>query len=272
MSHAKRIEKASGVLFFFGFICSKLQFIPIQIASALFLIVSVLLYFIAYLLWLTSCQLHPHHPRKEWSWYGFTEFKHQHRIAALIGTIAVIACIIALILPMATIPACWLFVLSNCFWCIAEYHKYKHPPKNDANYSSTQQKNYIYYTLLITAVSIISAIATTLVITCPVIAAPTLIIAAVFCFILSVTALHFWIKYSFEPGKPASCLDSHQIMAKELSAQPDLNLSPNPVIKSVQVEPDESADLGEASTASIVYDLDIEEINEETREDYHIGY
>ncbi|WP_156812509.1 hypothetical protein [Legionella tunisiensis] len=84
---------------------------------------SLFLYTIAYCLWFFASRMYPDYPRKAQSWYGFTEFKNQHIIAVVLGVTAIISCLAALSMPLAIIPATWLFASSNGVWCTSEYHK-----------------------------------------------------------------------------------------------------------------------------------------------------
>lgn len=167
MSHADKLNKASTAFFFAGFAVSKLHHTPFVVLATLSNLASLFLYAIAYCLWFLASRLYPDYPRKAQSWYGFTEFKNQHIIAVILGVAAIISCVAALSMPIAIIPATWLFASSNSIWCISEYHKKQSLPISDKDYSVSLQTAYLHYAFTTTALSFLTALDTTLVILFP---------------------------------------------------------------------------------------------------------
>jgi hypothetical protein len=230
VSHAKRLESASGIFFFLGFAAAQLQRVPFIVLAAIPNIASIGLYFLGYMLWLVACQLLPDHPGRKKHWYGFTQFKNQHRAAAIIGTIAVFCSIVAYALPLAMIPACWLFAVSNCIWLLGEYHKKKNLFNHEKNYADSQQDTYLRYTTLTTALSIVTAITTTISLFCPVAAPVTIAISLIVGTLLATFALHYWLEYKFfnyQPEKQSYTVLSNKLgpaeVANELTACPSLS-------------------------------------------------
>ncbi|WP_347251948.1 hypothetical protein [Legionella sp.] len=195
LSYAKSLDRASSTFFFFGFAISQLRFAPFIIA-AFAKISSLFLYLVAYVLWLVACQLYPDHPRLKKEWYGFAQFKNQHRIAAALGTIAVLCSILTFFFPIIAVPASWLFAISNGFWLISEYHK-KQNPICEENYSSERQQVYLIYALLVTTMAIVTAIATTLITFYPIVTTATILLASLFSLCIGAAAFKYWAEYTF---------------------------------------------------------------------------
>lgn len=196
LQHAKRLENASSTFFFFGFAISQLRYAPFFIA-AFAQITSLLLYLVAYGLWLTACQLYPDHPRHQSEWYGFAQIKNQHQIAAILGGIAIIFSVLAFIFPILALPASWFFVLSNCVWLISEYHKQQNPLPYDVDYSSERQSIYVTYASLITTMAFITAIATTVIAFSPAAMAITVVLSSVFAILIGAATFRYWAEYTF---------------------------------------------------------------------------
>lgn len=239
MSHAKRLDKASSLFFLCGFVCAKLHHTPLIFVSALLNIISLSMYFIGYMLWLLACELHPDHTKKPQSWYGFSQFKTQHRLAAFCGLMAIFFCLIAIPVPVAILPACIFFALSSCIWCIAEYHKMRHPPIHDQDYSSEQQAIYMRYVVFMTLASILSSAATVIIFFCPPIALATMVIATGVGIILTLIAINYWIKSGLEKYEPDYFESSAEVMHKKLVTNPGLTLEPLPRVLVDITETDE---------------------------------
>ena len=197
MSHANRLDNASSTFFFLGFAVSQLRFIPIPLITALSNSLSLLFYFIAYGLWLAASHLYPSHPGLNKHWYGFAQFKNQHSLSAFIGAIAILFSFATFFFPVAALPACWLFLISNSIWLISEYHKKKNPIPSELNFSSARQEVYIEYALVVTVSSLITALATTIIVFVPVAALPTLLIASILGASLGATTFRLWLDYNF---------------------------------------------------------------------------
>lgn len=212
MSHAKHLDNASSIFFLLGFAAYQFRFIPNLLITALSDILSLFFYFIAYGLWLAASHLYPDHPGLAKQWYGFAPFKTQHRISALVGTIAILCCIATLFIPIAALPACWLFLISNGIWLISEYHKKQNPIPFEKDYSTVRQEVYIRYTLAITVSSLVTAVATTLIIVFPPAAIAILIVASILELSLGALSFQYWLDYTFTDYKPDPPEESYKRM------------------------------------------------------------
>lgn len=125
MTVAQKLDKASGIFFFAGFLLSKLQYIPFPLASAIFRFISLGIYSLAYLCWLTASLLHPDHPVNYRKWYGFAQIKEQFLLSSFVGLTATVLSVAAVFVPVLFPPAAWLFLIGNAIWAIGEYHKLK---------------------------------------------------------------------------------------------------------------------------------------------------
>lgn len=202
MSHAERLDKASTAFFFAGFVVSKLHHTPFVVLATLSNIGSLFLYTLAYGLWFLASRLYPDYPRKAQSWYGFTEFKNQHRIAVVLGVAAIVSCLAAITMPLAIIPATWLFAFSNSVWCISEYHKKQNPPTDDREYSSSLQTTYFRYAVTTVAMSFLTALDTTIVIFFPTAAVLTLTFSSVAGVGLGALSLYYLTDYIYQKHTP----------------------------------------------------------------------
>ncbi len=185
-------------LFITGFAASKLKDIPA--VGLIFTLISLCAYLIGYLLWNIATRLYPNHPRKANHWFGFAQFKQQYELASLLG---LVACIMCLTNPgLLVVPALWIFVLSNTLWSIAEYHKLKHPPSHNPNFSSKQQALYLRYVLLMTAVCALSAICATAAFINPLFAFVAYMLPLTLGNVLTVLAFHACGQSLFNTFKP----------------------------------------------------------------------
>jgi hypothetical protein len=216
MGHAKRLEKASGIFFVLGFTAAQMQRLPFVALGAISNVVTLLSYFLGYILWLAACQFHPDHPGRKNFWYGFTQFKNQHRAAAIVGTIAVFISLIAFSLPLAIVPACWLFAASNCIWLISEYHKKKNIFNHEQGYSASQQNSYLHYSALTTALSLVTATATTVSLLFPIAAPVTIGVSVIIGIFLATFALHYWLEHKLTTHQSEK--QSHTILTNKLGA------------------------------------------------------
>ncbi|CEK10895.1 hypothetical protein [Legionella hackeliae] len=193
MKIAERLDTASGVFFFLGFVVSQLQYSPFVLLAALANLGTLFFYSIGYGLWLIASQLYPEYPRKQDCWYGFIEVKNQHRIAATLGTIAMLCCIAGIFLPVCLITAGWLFFASNLIWCIAEYHKQKiHPTHSNA------QSAYMKYAILSTLLALIPAAAATISMFFPPAALCAFIVSTSLGFSLGALSFYCWLEYTLD--------------------------------------------------------------------------
>lgn len=217
MANAKYFDKASGIFFFSGFMLSKLQYLPFPVVSAIFRFVSLSSYLMAYGSWFIANLLHPGHQEREDKWYGFAKIKEQFLFSSLIGFIATILSVVAITVPVLFPPAAWLFMLGNLIWTIGEYHKLNNPPADDADFSQTRQQSYFAYAATSTAISLITALAATLILIFPPAAIPITIFSLLICVGLGALAFEHWLDSSFGAHKPSQAPSSHQKMVNELA-------------------------------------------------------
>lgn len=159
----KMLDSTSGALFMIGLVTSKLRFLPIPVFSTIIGLVSLGSYLSGYLIWLITCRFYSQYPKMSNAWFGFLPIRQQHLIAASIGLVAITLCLAALSLPILGVAGSWLFAISNLFWAIAEYHRFKNPPSKAMNptYSHQRQAYYLSYATLATMVSIMAAVVLT---------------------------------------------------------------------------------------------------------------
>lgn len=218
MKHADRLDKASSIFFLIGFVVSKLQHAPFAILSMLSNLGTLFFYSIGYTLWLVACQMYPDQPAKKQFWYGFAQFKNQHRVSAVLGAVAIVCCVIAISFPIALVPANWLFVLSNCIWCIAEYHKKQNPPTDNQNYSSSQQSAYLRYAIVSTTMLLLTAIATTIATLFPPLAIFVFAASTLLGISLGAVAFYCWVDCTLNDHKPDYQSNSYTMLSETLGA------------------------------------------------------
>ncbi|ASQ45734.1 hypothetical protein [Legionella clemsonensis] len=222
MRIAERLDTASGVFFFLGFVVSQLQHSPFVFLAALSNLGALFFYSIGYALWLAACQLYPDYPRQKTHWYGFVEVKNQHRIAAILGAIAIICCVAGIFMPAMLVPASWLFFASNLVWCIAEYHKH-----NITQNTSHAETAYMQYTVLSTVMTLVPAIGATISLFFPPAALFTFIISTTLGISLGSLSLYCWLDYTL--GREfRSESDSYQLLTNSLEIEQSLPPSPSP--------------------------------------------
>lgn len=230
MTVAQKLDKASGIFFFAGFLLSKLQYLPFPLVSAIFRFVSLGVYSLAYLSWLTASLLHPDHKEHFRKWYGFAQIKTQFFLSSFIGLTATIISVAAVFIPALFPPAAWLFLIGNAIWAIGEYHRLKNPPLGDDNFSSTRQKSYVSYAATTTAISLIAAIAATLIVCFPPMAIPITIFSLLICVGLGALAFEFWLNCNLGKHEPDQVPDSYnemtEILGPSLSSEPSTEPKP----------------------------------------------
>jgi hypothetical protein len=230
MALAKKLEKASGLLFFAGFFLSKFQYVSFMELSAIFRVVSLAMYFMAYGLWFTANLLHPDHKTQRNKWYGFAQIKEQFLFSSFIGLVATLLSLAAIALPVLLPPAAILFLIGNVLWTIGEYHKLKNRPHNDPQFSHTRQRDYLTYAMTTTTISLISAVAAILIFAFPPITIPVTIFSVLLSVGLGLFAFEFFLKSNFGKHKTTPVLDSYSQMTENLgpSLTPEPNNSPEP--------------------------------------------
>ena len=193
MSHARRLDKASTYFFSTALVLSKLQYIPNAMATFVLKLSSLSLYLIGYALWFSASLLRGDHKRHNPNWYGFAQHKIQASFASITGFIATGLSIAAAFVPVLFPPAAWLYVVSNIIWTIAEYHKLNNPPKDTEHFSYSRQRAYLSYTITITTMSVVTAVAATLILVFPPIAIPATIISVIISIGLGILAFEYWM-------------------------------------------------------------------------------
>lgn len=220
MTKTKFLDTASGALFFAGFLFSKLQYIPFAPLSIAVRCTSLLFYLGGYSAWFLSSYIQEEHTAHKTRWYGFAKIKIQFLVSSFIGFVATVLSIAAIFMPILLPPAAWLFLLGNIIWGIGEYHKLKKPPK-DATLTPAQQKAYVDYAITTIAISLISAVAATLIFLFPPIAAPLTIFSLLLCTALGALAFELWLKSTISTEKEKNTLtDSYLTMSHDLNHTP----------------------------------------------------
>ncbi|MBI2785279.1 MAG: hypothetical protein HYX60_02780 [Legionella longbeachae] len=116
---------------------------------------------------------------------------------------------------------------------IGEYHKLHNPPINDSQFSKTRQHAHLSFTIMLSLISLISAIATTVIFLLPPIALSISIFSVLLCVGLGISAFEFWLDSNFGSHKPPPIPGSYHQMSKKLlqSCTPIPENSPEPNFK-----------------------------------------
>lgn len=215
------LEKASGPLFFVGFMVSKLQYLPFAAAAAAFRFISLGIYLAAYSAWFAASYKQKEHERAHDQWYGFAKIKEQFLFSSFIGFIATVMSVGAVFVPALFPPAAWLFVLGNIIWSIAEYHKLHNPPA-DKKFSYAQQEAYMSYAASTAAISFVTASSATIMFFFPPIAIPVTVFSLLLCAGLSTLAFEYWLNSSFGDHEPAPVPSSYNLMNADLGLKSSL--------------------------------------------------
>ncbi len=187
------LNNASGGFFFSGFMLSKLQYIPVPIASAVFRFFSLGLYMLGYAAWFFSSYFQPEYKKHKEKWYGFAKIKEQFLLSSFVGFIGAVISIGAVFFtPLLPLAACF-FLLGNIIWVIGELHKYKNPPAHDENFSLTRQKAYVGYAATATSITLVAAVSCILMIALPFLALPITLFSLLIYVGLGALALDFWL-------------------------------------------------------------------------------
>lgn len=194
---AKKFDAMSGNLFIFGMVSGHIDIIDLPPPGPIAIqMISMIAYLIGYGLWFAASLLHHEYARAPDSWLGFTSFREQYQVSAIIG---ITASIIWFFFPAIIVPAAWLFLLSNLIWCISEHHKHVNPPP-EYNTPDTKphfvigQSLYCNYTTIVTIVSLVTALALTLSVIFPPAAGTILLISGVVGGIGTVISFAFLLK------------------------------------------------------------------------------
>lgn len=238
-------NKASGIFFLTGFFTSKLQFLPDPMVAGVFRFLSLGLYLGGYSTWFLGSAADEGYKNQLNKWYGFAQLKNQYMISSLLGFAATVISIAAVFVPALFPPAAWLYAVANAIWAISEYHKSKNPPPKemDPNYNQSQQEDYHGYAISITAISVVTAIAATLIAVFPLAAVPITIFSLLIGGGLGVLAGEFWFNATFDKHKPDApdnsmkpadleANNSNQAPSSKLQRSPDQNpVHYNPIFK-----------------------------------------
>lgn len=189
------IDNLSGKFFLAGLFLSKLSLIPIRTVAPVISVLSLVSYLIGYSMWYAAAWFYPDSPRRRQTWYGFSQFKEQYQISALIGIFATLLCLIN---PSLALPAMGLFTLSTFIWFTCEIHRFYHPPIDDNNYSTERQKTYLHYVSITLSMSIITTLAVGFALLFPVLSTATLITSTIVTNSLLIVALYYWKKCIFD--------------------------------------------------------------------------
>jgi hypothetical protein len=196
------IEKNKSFFFFIGFVATKLRYIPFPRILILSNIVALIAYSLGYIFWLIACQFYADSPNPGKHWYSFAQFKNQHRIAALLGIIAMVCCVTSLFIPNFLITGSWLFAISNCISSISEYHKLKASYMHDEDYSHSQQECFFHFSIAIASLTLMMAMISTLSILYPTYSLSLYVVSIFSENVLSTTACYYWLEYTFGNHKP----------------------------------------------------------------------
>jgi len=202
VTHAEKLDEASGYFFLSGLVLSKFQIVPVALVSSIFKLISLTLYLIGYILWFIASHLHPDHKINKTKWYNFIQLKEQNRLSAILGLIATVLSFAAIVVPVMFPPACWIYLVANIIWTIGAYNKLKNPPPHETTYSHTRQKEFLFYAFTATMISLITAIAATFILVFPIMAIPITIASILICAVLGVHALEHWLNYRYGTHEP----------------------------------------------------------------------
>lgn len=230
MNKAQKFNTASGFFFFFGFIVSKLQYLPFSPVSALLPFISLALYLGGYTAWFSANLLESGSKKfspKEWQY--FIQTKIHFMIASLIGIIATGLSLAAVFVPVIFPPAAWIFFLGNLFWIAGEYYKLKNPHQ-EKNFCLKQQEAKFNYAITTATMALITALAATLIFLFPPLIVPITVFSVLLSIGLGILAFEFFLKASFPPNKseetPKSSRKIERPLEIELTPQNRLNLEP----------------------------------------------
>lgn len=191
------LDKTSSYLFFLGLAFSKIRYLPTSVATPFFNIGSIVSYMIGYIFWLIASYLYPEQKKHSPKWYSFASFKDQNIYAATLGIIATLLGIGAFFVPVVSIPAVWLFLISNMIWTVSQYYKLKSPTLHEEeSYSPSRQKEYLHYAIALTASGLVAALSTTLIFFIPPLGIPLLIGSTIVNIGLGIMAFKFWLNYN----------------------------------------------------------------------------
>lgn len=235
MKPVRLLRQVRGVIFFIGFVLSKIKYIPYIFISPYFHLVSLIFYLTGHLLSYIGSHIEPEHSRKEDSWYGFLPFREQYRVAATIGIIATLLSIASYYVPFLIVLASWLFLTGNTIKSIGEYHKLNSPPTADKHFSFSRQNSFFLHSTCNCLTSTVSAISTTLVFLFPAASLSIMGFATLITLSIGAASLEHWLDCHFgEHPKPCDS-NSYSLMCHTMDLK--LPLDNNPSIKPRPTQP-----------------------------------
>ncbi|MFI4963084.1 MAG: hypothetical protein ACHP6H_04410 [Legionellales bacterium] len=222
------LRRIRGIFFFIGFVFSKIKYFPIALIYPAVHLISLSLYLIGHLLAFIGSHIEPEHYRNTNEWQGFLQFKEQYRIGAFFGIAGSLLGISAFYIPVLIVPAAWLFLSSNIFKTIGEYHKYTNPPPGDREYSHTRQNSIVAHALITCLLSTVGALSTTLVYVYPPLAVYILLLATCLSIGLGIMALEFWVDMHFGTHKTSKISESHTYLNASLGPKTTFEVPNHP--------------------------------------------
>lgn len=225
MSRRKNfLKKINGLFFVFGGITSNLKNTPHPVISSFLRLTSLIANFMGYCIWyyfnLTEKPIEPTVP------FDFMDVQTKYQMAALLGVIATLLCIL---LPALLIQTAWLFTLSNILWAHCENQKRNNPPKNNCNYSTEQQTIYCYYTNCVATISLLTSLTITALYLWPTVIIQALPLCSAFGTALSLLSFGFFIHYrlgKFESDMKSTseAINTNSAHSSKPSPRPDAGI------------------------------------------------
>jgi hypothetical protein len=215
VSKESNYNKASSIFFFSGFLLSKIQYVPFIIASSFTSLAALLLYMMGYGLWFVGIRGAP--PNPEWS--PFANLKSKFLYAAVLGLLASTISVLALINPLFLVPAAWLYFASNVLWVGGEYYKLHTPEPHSSPAAIESQKHYFNYSITISTIGFVTAVATTISFFIPPITLPVILISSIICIGLGCMSFEYWLesKTTSQPNKDIELIEiSHSKIHSKL--------------------------------------------------------
>ena len=162
----KALDSASSFIFIISALLFKVQVvIALPIAAVIVNFVALSLYGIAYGLWLVESLLRKDSRQLPNEWYGFASLNQQSLLTCAIGLVGTALGIAAIFFTVLIIPTCWLFAISNAIWLTGEYQKINISPeinqKTDPDYKYSKQTTYLNYAVIVTLISVVTAVIAT---------------------------------------------------------------------------------------------------------------
>lgn len=208
--------------------------------------------------------IEPEHRRKAGAWYGFLQFREQFRLAAIIGILGTLLSISSYYLPVLLVFASWLFLIGNSIKSIGEYHKLNSPPTADTFFSTSRQNSLFLHSACNCLISIVSAIATTLVFFFPGASFSIMGVATLITIGIGAVSLQLWLDSHFgEHPKPCD-LNSYALMYNTMGSK--LRIAINPSITPI---PTRSLQSVTNSTPSVPQDVGPGKLNRQDTQFNH---